>query len=391
MSRTLYLDLSMGASGDMLTAALLGLFPDRDSLITKLNSLGLPKVIYTYRSVDKCGLDSVKVDVIIDSDIVEEEDLSHVRHVETSHYSDIVRLIQSLDIADKVKEDAISVYQHILQAEAQAHNCSPSDVHFHEVGSIDAVADVVAVSYLINELNPDNIIASPINVGSGTVKCAHGILDVPVPAVVNILSDISYYKSDVNMELCTPTGAALIKHFVDSFGVSPVLEKPITSFGAGYKDLELANVVRAYMGQQISQAKLVVELKTQVDDMTGEDIAFAAEQFLEHGAYDCYTNPVYMKKNRLGCEITVICSLEKKYSMIKLFFKNTSTIGVRESVCARHELDRRIEEYDTEYGPVRVKKSSGFGTYKSKLEYDDLSEIAVREDMSIMHLRDKLQ
>ena len=306
--------------------------------------------------------------------------------------SDIEHLINGLEVSDKVKSDALAVYRLIAEAESEAHGRPVSEIHFHEVGTRDAVADVTAVCLLMEELAPRQVLASPVHVGSGTVKCAHGILPVPAPATALILQGVPIYGGKIQSELCTPTGAALLKHFVSRFGDMPLMEVSAVGYGCGKKDLPVANCLRAMLGeaQDASEEDTVIELNCNVDDMTAEEIAFAMERFFEAGAVEAYTIPVNMKKGRPGTLIRVICRPDKKEALIREIFRHTTTIGLRENLTKRHILDRKITERDGYWGKARVKVSQGFGVTREKAEFEDLARIARERNITLAEAREFL-
>ena len=411
--KTLYFDCSMGAAGDMLTAALYELLDNKEEYIEKINSIGLGKVSVKAEASTKCGIIGTHMCVLIDG--VSEEDMmhehehhhhheeehhhehedNHEHHHEHTHHhasmADIENMINSLQIPDKVKSDAINVYKLIANAESIAHGREVSEIHFHEVGSMDAVADVVSVCLLMNELKADKIIASPINVGSGHVHCAHGILPVPAPATATILKDVPIYSGHIKSELCTPTGAALLKYFVNSFEDMPVMKVEKIGYGMGKKDFEQANCVRVMLGETEGSLDTVSELSFNVDDMTGERIAFAVERLFEAGALEVFTTPVGMKKSRPGILITVMCREDKKDEILSLIFKYTTTIGIREKICKRYVLKREIETRETSLGEVRIKRCEGYGVVKEKYEYEDIAAIAKKDNISLDEVIKKLE
>ncbi|MBP3729571.1 MAG: LarC family nickel insertion protein, partial [Lachnospiraceae bacterium] len=224
---------------------------------------------------------------------------------------------------------------------------------------------------------------------SGTVRCAHGVLPVPAPATALILQGVPIYGGKIQSELCTPTGAALLKHFVSRFGEMPLMEVSSIGYGCGKKDFPVANCLRAMLGeaQDASEEDTVIELNCNVDDMTAEEIAFAMERFFEAGAVEAYTIPVNMKKGRPGTLIRVICCPEKKEALIREIFRHTTTIGLRENLTKRHIMDRRITEVDAYWGKVRVKVSEGFGVTREKAEFEDLARIARERDITLAEAR----
>ena len=304
---------------------------------------------------------------------------------------EIEHIVAGLKLPEKVKSDILAVYGLIAQAESHVHGVPVTDIHFHEVGTMDAVADVTAVCLLINEIAPDEVMVSPVHVGSGQVRCAHGILSVPAPATAHILKDIPIYGGAIKGELCTPTGAALLKHFATRFGDMPVMKIQSIGYGMGKKDFETANCVRAMLGETKDKKDTVLELSCNVDDMTAEAIGFAMERLFEGGAMEVYTVPIGMKKSRPGTLIRVMCREEDRENIIALLFKHTTTIGIREAITRRYVLDRRMEALNTPYGEVRRKVSLGYGVSRSKYEYDDLARIAKAESISLDEVKRHLE
>ncbi len=422
--KTLYLDCSMGAAGDMLTAALLELCPESEKFVERLNGLGIPGVIYEAEKSVKCGITGTHMKVRVNG-VVEEShdehgefvhddvsdghsherdslqqqvnDINHrvVTHSDDDHHHDhhhhhehhdmhsIKHIVSHLEIPEKVREDVLAVYDLIAQAESHVHGCPVTEIHFHEVGSMDAVADVTAVCLLMNELAPERIVASPVHVGSGQVRCAHGILPVPAPATAWLLQEIPTYGGQVQGELCTPTGAALLRYFVQDFGSQPPMRVAGIGYGCGQKDFDRANCVRAMLGETDGGTDSVLELCCNLDDMTPEAVGFAMDELFAAGALDVYTTPVGMKKNRPGVLLTCMCKAEQRDEMLGLIFAHTTTLGVRESVCNRYTMSRKMREVQTEFGPVRVKCSSGWGVHREKPEYEDVASIARKQNMSI--------
>lgn len=414
--KTLYLDCGMGAAGDMLSAALLELHPEPEQFIERLNRLGIPKVEFQAETAVKCGITgthmTVKVDGMeeVNADHHEEahhhehtheehghehhhgehgheEGHSHGHHHEHHNMQSITAIVGNLDIPEEVKKDILAVYDLIAQAESHVHGRPVDEIHFHEVGSMDAVADVTAVCLLMHELEPERVVASPVHVGSGHVHCAHGILPVPAPATAWILRDIPTYGGKVRGELCTPTGAALLKYFVQEFGSQPPMRVEEIGYGCGQKEFEMANCVRAMFGETADNQDHIVELRCNLDDMTPEAVGFAMEELFAAGALDVYTTAVGMKKNRPGILLTCMCKEKQREEMIRLLFLHTTTLGVRESVCNRYTLKRTMKTETTVYGNVRIKEVSGWGIKRQKAEYEDLARIAREQKMSIAQVR----
>lgn len=400
--KTLYIECNMGAAGDMLLASLAELTGDVKACEDELNSLEIPDVTYKFEKSVKCGIEGTHAHVAVSG--VEEDEHMHEHHHEEHHHehvheehahahehghehhehhhhhthmSDIGNIIGGLNVSDKVKADALAVYGLIAEAESKAHGKPVTDIHFHEVGTMDAVADIVGVCVLLEKISPDKIVVSPLATGFGQVKCAHGILPVPAPATASIIEGIPTYSGDVEGELLTPTGAALLKHFADTFGTRSVMAINKTGYGMGRKDFEKANMLRTFIGEEKSEDDdKVIEMSCNVDDMTGEEIGYATGVLLSSGALDVFTTPVYMKKNRPGILITCIVKPEDKEKFAKLIFEHTTTIGIRYTAMDRFRLSRREEKVMTKFGEVSVKVSEGFGVTKAKPEYDDIAGIA---------------
>lgn len=392
--RTLYLECNMGVAGDMLMAALLELHPNKNRFIEKMNNLNLPGVVISSEPSSKCGITGTKIRVAVNGheEGVHHHDHHHSNetHVHEHHHhhehhgmNDIHKIIDKLNVPQKVKEDAESVYALIAEAESHAHGHPVDQIHFHEVGTMDAVADVIGVCLLIYDLAPEKIIASPVCIGFGQVKCAHGILPVPAPATEYILRNIPCYSGQTEGELCTPTGAALLKYFVKEFTRMPVMRTEKTGYGMGNKDFETANCVRAMIGETDHKDNTVVELSCDIDDMTPEAQAFAQEILLANGALDVFMTPIHMKKSRPGILLTCICTMDKRRYMAEMIFKYTTTLGIREYVCERYILDRRIKTINTSYGDIRIKEAWGYGVNRSKIEYEDAAEIARKNDITL--------
>ena len=377
--KTLYFDCAMGAAGDMLMGALLELHPDREAFLARLNRALDGRAVVSAAPDSKCGISGTHVSVVIDGHEEGEEADAHHHHDGHHHHTSVGEILAFLDRveADRAAaEDAKEVYMLLADAESRVHGQPIENIHFHEIGTLDALADILGVCMLINELALDKIVCSPINVGSGTVKCAHGILPVPAPATELILRGMPVYGGSVTGELCTPTGAVLLKHFCTGAGEMPRMSVSAAGYGTGTKDFAAANVVRAMIGESRDAAEEVIELKCNIDDMTAEALGYAQEALLSAGALDVYTTPIGMKKNRPAILLTCMCRKEQRDDMLRCIFANTTTIGVREYVSARYTLARREESVETEYGRVRIKHASGWGVERSKPEYDDVARIA---------------
>ena len=449
--KTLYLECGMGAAGDMLTAALLELMPDPEAAVAELNGLGIPGVQFSKEAVSKCGIGGTHMTVRVHGEEESEEmfhhhhehhdhlhehehddesachehhhDHEHIHEGHEHHHDhthehshehthghthehahehgddghthhhhsslhDIEHIVCGhLNIPDQVKQDVMAVYGLIAEAESHAHGVPVTEIHFHEVGTMDAIADITAVCLLMNKIAPDQVIVSPVHVGSGHVHCAHGILPVPAPATAYILNGVPMYGGAVKGELCTPTGAALLKHFATRFGDMPVMRTEAIGYGMGKKDFEQANCIRAMLGETEDAGDSVLQLECNVDDMTAEELGFAMETILEAGALEVYTVAAGMKKSRPGTILCVLCHEDAKETLVRVIFRNTTTIGVREHRCSRYTLKRSFETVQTPYGDVQKKLSSGYGVTREKYEYEDLARIAREQGLSLAEVR----
>lgn len=421
--KTLYLDCGMGAAGDMLAAALMELLPDPDAFAAELNALGLPGVTVKKEASVKCGITGTHLSVAVNGEeegeahshphahAHEHEQEHHHEHThehahghdhphahEHSHPSghhhsslhDISHIVHHLPVEERVKAHILAVYQLIAEAESHAHGVPVTEIHFHEVGTLDAVADITTVCLLMDRLAPDEVVASPVHVGSGQVRCAHGILPVPAPATAHILRGVPIYGGSIPGELCTPTGAALLRHFASRFGEMPVMQVEKIGYGMGKKDFPAANCVRAMLGETASAGETVAELCCNLDDMTPEEIGFAMERLFDAGALEVYTTPAGMKKSRPGVLLSVMCRESERDKMLRQIFLHTTTLGVRENISRRYTLRRSVEQVETPFGSIRRKTASGFGTEREKYEYEDLARAAREQGLSIREVLRKI-
>lgn len=426
--KTLYIECNMGAAGDMLMAALLELIEDKEAVLNQLNKIMPQGVGISAEPDEKCGVTGTHIHVTVHGE--EEGDCEHHHHhehgLEHHHHhhddhhdhdhghhdhahshehhhhsglSDIYAMIDVMEISEKVRKDAKAVYQLIAEAESKVHGKTMDQIHFHEVGTLDAVADVVGNCMLMDKIGADRIVVSPIHVGSGSVKCAHGLLPVPAPATALILEGMPVYGGEIKGELCTPTGAALLKYFADAFETMPAMSMEKIGYGMGTKNFDdRPNCVRVILGEggvadtsaEAPEAKApekVTELAANIDDMTAEDIGFAMEVLLEAGALDVYCEHITMKKSRPAVKLVCMCRRSEKESFARLVLKHTTTLGVRASDYERFTLARHTEKRQTPWGEVPVKVSSGYGVSRVKAEADRLAEIARENNLSLTEIK----
>ena len=396
--KVIYLDCSMGAAGDMLMAALYELLEDKQAFLDMMRSLGLPGIEISAEPAVKCGITGTHMKVLVHGseeldalhDHLHEHAHEHSHDHEHHHHTglhEIEHLLSHLDLPQTVRDDALAVYHRIAEAESKVHGRPVDQIHFHEVGTLDALADVVGVCLLMHLLAPEKVYASSVHVGSGQVRCAHGILPVPAPATALLLAGVPIYGGAIQGELCTPTGAALLTHFVTKFGELPAMRLLKSGYGMGTKDFPAANCVRAMLGEQDAPTEEILELSCNLDDCTGEAIGFAMERLLDAGALDVYWTSVGMKKNRPGILLTCMCRPLDREKMVELLFRHTTTLGVRESAFRRYTLSRESKTIQTPDGDIRVKVSTGYGVTREKPEFEDLAKIARETGKSLSELQ----
>lgn len=404
--KTIYLECNMGAAGDMLMSALYEICEQKDWFLYKMNEVFAPfEVSLTAASAVKCGIRGTQIQVLVPdiekgSSSSEELTELHVKNESQEHnhrtdYPSILAQIQSLPLAEEVKSDATAIYQLLGEATAKVHGSTTDQLDLQELGTLDVLADVVGCALLIHLLAPEQILASPIHLGNGFVKCADGVLSVPVPTTAELLKGIPSYSGSVTGELCTPIGAAILKYYVTKFFPMPALTTTAIGYGMGKKDFEIANCIRAFLGDTTSYLNdseeddefayddLILSISCNIDDMTGEALGLATEILMAAGALDVYTIPVQMKKNRPGILLTCICEPEDREKFTGLFFLHTSTRGVRYQTFERAKLDSTFETRSTSYGDIRIKRSSGYGIHKEKPEFEDLKSVVLKNGCSM--------
>lgn len=361
----------MGVSGDMLCGALLDTLEEKDRqiIINKLNTL-MDGVSVSVRRDEKCSICGTKFDVKI-----QQHGHSHTT------MNEIYEIIDGFDLSQEIKQNAKAVYETIAKAESKVHGVEVADIHLHEVGMKDAIMDITAFCYILDCINAESVICSPIATGYGEVKTAHGMLPVPAPATALLLAGIKNYAGDIKGELTTPTGAGLIRHFAKEITTERPEVYDKIGYGMGTKDFEKPNCVRVFVSDESEET--VVELKCQIDDMTGEEAGYAISKLISLGALDAYITPIVMKKSRPAFELTVITHPEKKDFFIRQIFKHTTTLGIRQLDCVRSVLTRKIVEKNT----ISIKRSEGYGVKKEKPEFDELAKIADEKDISIFEAR----
>ncbi len=398
----LYWNCSMGAAGDMLAASLLELCPDRAAALAALNALGIPGVEYRAEPSEKCGIRGTHLRVLVHGQEEGEGAVLPHAHPHAHHtMAEIAAVIGALQAPEAVRQDALAVYQLIAQAESRVHGMPVAEVHLHEVGALDAIADISAVCLLLRRLAPESILASPIEVGGGTVRCAHGVLPVPAPATTELLAGLPIRGGAAECELCTPTGAALLRYFVQRYAAGlPTMRLQAAGHGCGQRDLPAANCVTAYWYEDAENAAAphtgggpmdeITELCCNLDDMTPEAVGYAQEVLFAAGARDVFTTPIGMKKGRPGVLLTCLCAPAEAERFARLLLAHTTTLGVRETVCRRYTLRRENRTVQTVLGPLHVKTAEGWGVRREKPEYDDLAALARQNGLTFSEVQAKL-
>lgn len=367
--KTLYFDAFSGVSGDMILGALVDAGVPLEEIKKGLSLLNLKGYRISAEEVKRNGLKGTKVNVDID-----EEEKPH------RHYSDIKLIIENSGLSNDVKNKALAIFKKIGVAEAKVHNVDIEKVHFHEVGAIDAIVDIVGASIGISILAPDRIVSSPINTGSGTVKCAHGVMPIPAPATAEMLIGVPAYSSGIEMELATPTGVAILTALADSFSPLPNMNVSRVGYGAGAKDFKgQANLLRIVVGESADEnySDSVAIVETNIDDMNPEIYEWVIEKLFDGGALDVFLTPIVMKKSRNGTKITVIVEGDKEQIISDILLRETTTFGVRSYQANRRIIKRQPIAIETTFGQVKGKMGQlPSGEIKVSPEYEDCKEIA---------------
>jgi len=377
-----YFDCFAGISGDMALGALVDAGLSLDLLKAELDKLKVHEFTLSQRRVEKHGIAATKVDVDA------QEGHIHRRLI------DVLYIINSSSISDTAKESARKVFRKLAEAEAKVHGTSIDKVHFHEVGAVDAIVDVVGVVVGLELLGVEKVYASKFRFGSGRTRGAHGAMPVPVPAVVEMTKGFPAERTDIPFELVTPTGAAILTALATGIGEQIQLKTEMTGYGAGTRDVEqVPNLLRVEIGELITDAHTdsPILLETNIDDMTPEIYGYIIDRLLEAGARDAYLTPVIMKKGRPGIQLTVLADPHKESELTNLIFSETTTLGIRRIPVQRHMLTRRADTVETPFGPIRVKIADVNGKDRITPEYDDCARIAREKGIPILDVYKAVQ
>ena len=384
--RILYLECRLGVAGDMIQGALAGLLEDPSELSEMISRAGIPDVEVNVLQAVRRGITGTRVKVLAKGE-EETQGRSFCHHCHGHRKLDeVLGIIDSLSASDFVKSHSKEIYAEIAEAEARVHGRPVGEIHFHEVGMLDAIADVVGTCLLIERLAPDRIVASPVRTGFGTVECAHGTIPVPAPATAILLEGVLAFSGDQEGELATPTGVAIVRHFAESFGGMPQLASEGVGCGFGSREGS-TNMVRAFIGEQGGTLPTVIQIECNIDDMTPEDLGPVIDLLMAQGARDAYIAQVVMKKGRPGYLLTCVCRPGDADAMARLILERTSTIGVRMHEYRRYQMESSIVKVHTEFGDVRVKVSEGYGIRKWKAEHDDLVRLAEENGVPVEAVR----
>lgn len=390
--KTIYLDCSAGISGDMFTGAMLGLGIDREKLASDLSALGTGDFEVAFGKTEKCGVaaDTFRVR-LLPAPHGAEHGAAHAHR----HLAEIGALFDAAPLGERVKALAKKIFALVAQAEGQVHGLPPEEVHFHEVGAADSIADIAAAALCMEQLGFPRVLCSPLREGSGFVRCAHGLLPVPVPATAAILSaaGLPFSTSAAQGEMITPTGAAIAAALCESAGPMPEMRVERIGYGAGEKDFPHPNILRAFLGEAAespaaeepadsAEPDSVEVLETCIDDSTGEELGSCLDALFALGAADAYFTPIYMKKCRPAVLLTVLCSRELRQRAAELIFSRTGAIGLRVRTSRRIVMEREIREVDTPYGKIPVKFARYGSIRKCKPERSAVEAAAAAHGVS---------
>ena len=379
--RTLYFDCFAGASGDMILGAMVAAGVDPQELKDQLSRLGVSGYEIDFQTVNRAGISATYARV----------QTAH-EHAHR-HLSDILKIIYDSQLSGGVKERAAKIFSHLAQAEARVHNEPVERVHFHEVGALDAIIDVVGAGICFELLEVEHFVSSPLNVGSGTIEIEHGRFPVPPPAVTELLKGTPFYSTDVKGELLTPTGAAIITTVCDEFGPLPQMKLEQTGYGAGMREYErFPNVLRVMIGQvgiEQQRDERLWMLETNVDDMSPQLFGHVMDLAFHFGALDCYFTPIQMKKNRPGVLLSVLCRKQEREKLMDMLLTETTTLGIRSYEVERRALPRQTVRVETQYGPIDVKVAQMNGHIAKEMpEYEQCRRAAVAANVPLRVVED---
>jgi uncharacterized protein (TIGR00299 family) protein len=373
--KTLYFDCFAGASGDMILGAMVAAGVNQQDLLQQLSLLNVQGYEITFEQVDRSGINATYARVVTQPE--------HVHR----HLRDIVRIIQESKLSEPIKSRAQQIFERLAQAEARVHNVAVEKVHFHEVGALDAIIDVVGAVICFELLGIERFVCSSLHVGSGMVEMEHGRFPIPPPAVAELLKDAPIYSTDIKGELVTPTGAAIITTVCNQFGPLPQLRLEKSGYGAGKRTYEkFPNALRVLIGESVegSLDERLCMIETNVDDMPGQYFGHVMDRAFELGALDCYFTPVVMKKSRPAVLLSILCRDAEREKLTEMLFVETTTLGVRSYEVVRRALKRNAVRVETPYGPIDVKVAELHGKVINAMpEYEQCREAAQKAQVSL--------
>jgi len=386
MQRILYYDCFAGISGDMNLGALIHLGVDPEYLKTELKKLNIEGFSLEIKDDKRRGISGIKADVIIHNS--ENEKHRHLHHIES--------LINDSELPERVKTTALNIFNQVAVAEAKVHNIPVQKVHFHEVGALDSIADIVGAAICLDYLKVDKVMAAPVQLGGGTVKCAHGIMPVPAPATAEILKNIPVKTGLVQYEATTPTGAAILAATVDEFTSSMNFEIKKTGYGLGTIDTEVPNILRVFLAEADDFDDSLIQtdatlLECNIDDLSPENYEFVMDLLFDAGASDVWIENIIMKKSRPAGKLCVLCPPADSKKMKAILFTHTSTIGLRETTLKKNALLREEKKVNTPFGDVRVKQSFYDGkVVNTKPEFEDCKRLALEHNVPLQIIQESV-
>ncbi len=379
--RTIYFDCFAGASGDMILGALVDAGVSAEHLTQQISLLGVQGYSIDFEKVDRSGITATYARV-------------RTAHEHTHrHLSDILRIIYESSLKDSVKETAARIFSRLAEAEARVHNQPIEKVHFHEVGALDAIIDVVGAAIGFELSGAKRFLCSPLHVGSGTVEMDHGRFPVPPPAVTELLKGAPFYSTEIQGELLTPTGAAILTTVCTSFGPMPKIKLEQTGYGAGTRQYEkFPNVLRVLIGEQeetVAADERLWMIETNMDDISSQILGHVMDRGFELGALDCYFTAIQMKKNRPGVLLSILCRPDDRERFMQLLFAETTTLGVRSYEVERRALQRSVVRVETQYGPIDVKVAQLNGhIIKDMPEFEQCRQAALKAGVPLRDVED---
>jgi len=386
----LYYDCFAGISGDMNLAAMLELGVPSSHLISELKKLNIGGYELDITSSMKMGISGTRVNV----KLIEEDSHNDNKHHSHRTYKHIKKIIEDSTLTDEVKKTGIKIFEKVAIAEAKIHNKNIDDIHFHEVGAVDSIIDIVGAAICYHYLNPKQILCSTVELGSGFVQCAHGNFPVPAPATAEILKDIPVKLGTVQVEATTPTGAAILATLVDQFTDKPLLKIQKTAYGVGHRDMDIPNVLRVHncgSYKSSNNYEQAIMMECNIDDMPSEQFDYLIDRLLEKGAMDVFLTPVIMKKSRPATKVSVLCSKYNLEVLQDILFRESTTLGIRSYNVEKSMLTREIKTITTKYGEIDVKLAFyNDEILKSKAEYEQCKKAAIKHKVPLTTVMDEV-